>query len=79
VVLSDVSDIGECVCDMTQDTCDYLCCCDKDCPATIIGTWLNDTNSVCLDKRILISSIFFKIYISLLGFYFKFYKSKLEY
>ena len=50
VVISESRDIGTCTCDLTPNTCDYLCCCDIECPSDIINTWLDDPNNICLDK-----------------------------
>ena len=50
VVISESKDLGACSCDLTPSACDYLCCCDQDCPSQITTTWINDANNVCLDK-----------------------------
>jgi hypothetical protein len=50
VVISESRDIGTCTCDLTPNTCDYLCCCDIDCPSKITSVWLDDPNNICLDK-----------------------------
>lgn len=50
-IISQSKDIGVCTCDLTPNSCDYLCCCDQDCPNSITTTWMNDPSNVCLDKR----------------------------
>lgn len=50
VVISESKDLGTCTCDLTPNTCDYLCCCDTECPSDLITTWLDDPNNICLDK-----------------------------
>lgn len=42
----------ECVCDLTKFACDYLCCCDPDCPDDAKVQWNNTLNNVCAEKRI---------------------------
>jgi hypothetical protein len=54
VVISESIDIGTCTCDLTPNTCDYLCCCDTECPTTITDKWISDPNNICLDKSIYI-------------------------
>jgi hypothetical protein len=56
VVISESKDIGACSCDLTPDSCDYLCCCDPECPSKITSIWISDPNNICLDK----SKIYFK-------------------
>lgn len=51
VVISESKDIGLCTCDLTPNACDYLCCCDPDCPSAITSKWISDSNNICLDKR----------------------------
>lgn len=41
----------ECVCDLTPLACDYLCCCDSQCPDDAKKQWQNSSNNVCSDKR----------------------------
>ena len=50
VVISESKDLGTCTCDLTPNTCDYLCCCDTECPSTLTNTWIDDPNNICLDK-----------------------------
>jgi hypothetical protein len=50
VVTSESKDIGLCTCDLTPNTCDYLCCCDTDCPTEMSNAWLNNPADVCLNK-----------------------------
>lgn len=42
--------IGDCSCDLTAGICDYLCCCDKDCPKDIQENWVNNTSNICIDN-----------------------------
>ena len=50
VVISESRDLGVCSCDLTPNACDYQCCCDTECPTSIITLWISDPNNVCLDK-----------------------------
>jgi len=36
--------VQTCECDVTPNTCDYLCCCDADCPTTLTTIWINGAN-----------------------------------
>ena len=51
VTISESIDIGPCDCDLTPLSCDYKCCCDSDCPQSVVQTWINDQSNVCLNKR----------------------------
>lgn len=42
----------ECLCDLTKFACDYLCCCDPECPDDAKVQWNNTLNNVCAEKRI---------------------------
>ena len=50
VMISESKDIGICTCDLTSNTCDYRCCCDKNCPSFITNIW--EINNECLNKSI---------------------------
>lgn len=41
----------QCTCDLTPNVCDTYCCCDMDCPVSILTFWIIDNNNVCLDKK----------------------------
>lgn len=41
--------MGSCACDITPDVCDNLCCCDPDCPVSIVANWKKDPDNVCVD------------------------------
>ena len=50
-VIFDVSQLAKtCECDITPNTCDYLCCCDSDCPKNITQTWINTASDICANK-----------------------------
>ena len=38
-------DLGKCSCDLTQNNCDYLCCCDTDCSSDTLSQWANTTDA----------------------------------
>ena len=54
-----------CGCDLTENTCDYQCCCDDDCPKNIINYWkekqkctnevntLNYFNYKCINEKLI--------------------------
>ncbi len=52
VVISESKDLGPCACDLTPGVCDYLCCCDADCPQKTTAEWISDSRNICLDKSI---------------------------
>lgn len=52
VIISESKDLGPCSCDLTPGVCDYLCCCDSDCPEKVTTDWINDSKNICLDKSI---------------------------
>jgi hypothetical protein len=58
VVISESKDLGSCTCDLTPDSCDYLCCCDPECPTKITSIWISDPNNICLDKSNIIKMIY---------------------
>lgn len=37
--ISDHTDTIECICDLTQYSCDNYCCCDSDCKSALISVW----------------------------------------
>ena len=41
------SDLGECTCDVTLNSCDIFCCCDSDCPSNLLTHWNNNYESFC--------------------------------
>ena len=48
--ISKNQDLSKCNCDLTPNTCDYLCCCDTDCSQDIISIWTNMINGcdICI-------------------------------
>ena len=59
---------NSCLCDITLGSCDYLCCCDEDCPSEAVQDWSNhlkctnekDTIGIfadrCIDQNLVIFS-----------------------
>ena len=49
----EIPDKGEnefpCNCDLTENSCDYQCCCDNDCPSNIIEYW--EGKQKCTNKK----------------------------
>lgn len=41
----------QCTCDLTPGVCDSYCCCDLDCPVSILTFWILDNKNVCLDRK----------------------------
>ena len=40
---------NDCSCDIHKNSCDYLCCCDEDCPDDAINDWKNRLE--CIDQQ----------------------------
>ena len=47
--ISEHMDTIECICDLTQYSCDPYCCCDDDCKASVIQSWKD--SSSCASKK----------------------------
>jgi|LauGreDrversion4_2_1035121.scaffolds.fasta_scaffold2059023_1 hypothetical protein len=45
--------MGKCLCDLTANMCDHLCCCDPDCTQDEVNNWLNSMSLTCKDQSIL--------------------------
>jgi hypothetical protein len=41
------TDVANCSCDVTFQTCDYYCCCDQDCGATLLRSWNKQPYKYC--------------------------------
>lgn len=41
----------QCICNLNPGICDYNCCCDLDCPVSLLTSWLLNNNNICLDKQ----------------------------
>jgi tectonic-1/3 len=40
--ISENEDPGDCICDLTADSCDVYCCCDSECSDDLVKEWDND-------------------------------------
>lgn len=45
--IEDGTEVSDCTCDITSNSCDISCCCDADCPADTLTLWLNDATAFC--------------------------------
>lgn len=45
-------DLANCTCDLQLGICDYHCCCDKDCPDTVLNMWKADEVKNCIEQKI---------------------------
>lgn len=50
-ITDEILELTQCVCDLTPNSCDYNCCCDLDCPVSLLTKWVLDTSNVCIDKQ----------------------------
>jgi hypothetical protein len=50
--IDDNEDPGDCVCDLTENSCDVYCCCDSDC-GSLVDEWDKDDpqDNLCLLNR----------------------------
>lgn len=39
-----------CECNLSSNSCDYNCCCDLDCPVSLLKKWIIEENNNCIDK-----------------------------
>ena len=44
--------LGECTCDITANSCDAYCCCDKDCGTTVTKYWNSNYDEYCAKNYI---------------------------
>lgn len=44
-----VNSLGDCVCDLTIESCDAYCCCDSDCVSSVINVWKSD--DLCVKSK----------------------------
>ena len=42
----------QCGCNLTPNSCDFNCCCDLDCPVSLLTKWILDERDSCLDKKL---------------------------
>lgn len=48
--ISKTYDMGPCACDLTFNVCDNYCCCDADCPISLIQVWNTTFFNQCVNK-----------------------------